>query len=60
MKLTKTILTTLVASAAIIPTASSCKKESINQNDKEETVRPNESEECVTETYYDCPACGMG
>ena len=63
MKLSKSLLTTIIAGTTVAATASSCAKEEITKNDREHQEEPAVNEnngEAGKIDYSDCPACGMG
>ncbi len=62
MKISKTILTGMIAGVALVGINTSCTKEEIKKN--EEPLNVNRASETEGEHYpmenYDCPACGLG
>lgn len=67
MKISKSILTAVIAGTAIVSITTSCEKidfeniKSTNEKNTERTVSGDvEQPTHLNETYLDCPACGLG
>lgn len=65
MKLSKSILTAIIAGTAVITLSTSCEKERFEdlKNSNDENVNPiprSEIDNQSNETYEGCPACGLG